>query len=561
MLAVIVAVLSVAPQFVFMQDDSYQGVEMFATDAELFYLSRIQEVVDGERTISNAYLEDKSIPYLYPILDENISATVAQVTGQSVPRANILLKFVSPFLMFLLIYALWLRIFNDKRIAILSVFLTFFAYSLVDGPSYVIDLLKLQVQTADFLPYTRPIHPSISGFFLFGVLCLLWPIVSGSGDKTKWWRLALIGLLSGLSLYSYVYFWTFLVVFVGLYGIYYLYKKEWGMFREMVVITVVNLLATIPYWLNYLAARAHEFYVETAFRNGLVHTREFVNSTWLFIFLIAMLIPWPELYRRAKPFMWAFVLSLIIVTEQHMITGIKLHHSHYHFYIGKPLISIFAAFLFVYLVDRFVKLEMIKWGLVILAGAVLFLNGYLIQTASYDRYYDEFVNAQRYAPLVEYLNEFDETRNVWAEVREDSDLLAAYTHHNTPNHDSLAYALGSNDFMVDRMLLNYRILGIADIDIFDYLLENRSDASQGAFVMGYRELSGSYGSIPDEHLKQIAERYQEFMERSYADVFSQFSVDLIINDLTVRTELESVPGLKEVKRINEDFVVYELQSL
>src|SRR3989344_3588257 len=94
------------PELYFLYDagEKYQGVPLMGTDAEEHYLALMREAYDGRYILSNTYSIPKNIPLLYPSGGEAVAGFASRISGLGVVRFNMLMKFLSPFLLFLLFY-------------------------------------------------------------------------------------------------------------------------------------------------------------------------------------------------------------------------------------------------------------------------------------------------------------------------------------------------------------------------------------------------------------------------------------------------------------------------
>ena len=552
--AIFVAVLSVAPQIFFIFGDAYDGIHMFGTDAEHFYLTRANEAHEGNYLVGDAFLDEKEQPFLYPILGENIMGVLGRISTLSIAEVDIVLKFVLPIVFFLLIYAFVYRVFRSQSIAILSALLILLGYNLLDGYSHVLGLFSFSSSALDFLPYTRPIHPSISSLFLFVSLFLLFKATRN--DTTPSIKQSLgIGALIGVSLYSYIYVWTFLVVFLGLYGVYYIAKKDWSRFKSFIIIAGTNIVVTVPYWSNFFQARADVDYIATATRIGLVETHMPVFSIWLMLGLLAVLFVWPRMYKDSRNFFLISILSLWVVTNQHVITGIRLHFSHYHFYITKPFVAILAAMFGVFVIHAILKGDRWKKVAVVIVSAVLLYNGFLIQIGSYNRYEERFVEYQKYGVLMEHLSStYEDSQNIWGDPLM-SEFIPVYTYHNAPNADPAGYFLRDTEYFEDRILLRYKLRDIAPENILDVMKEERRDVSRLTYIMQYRENIGSYEDIPDTQLEHLADLYKETYATPFEELFDQMDVDIVVVDTNINEK--GLAFLGEGVLVGESFVVYE----
>ena len=187
---------------------------------------------------------------------------------------------------------------------------------------------------------------------------------------------------------------------------------------------------------------------------------------------------------------------------------------------------------------------------------VLFINGVLIQKSAYASNYEEFASNQKYQELSAYLNEnYTEPVSIWS-TPEDALILPVYTNHNFPNHDGLGYSILSNDYLIDRLLLGYKLQNVKPENFRSILEEDKLYASKRTFLMHYRQSLGSYESIPDEVLDNISEKYQSFYDFSYNKIFDSLGIDIFLyEDLGGANLFLGLKELKEVDRI-ENYIVY-----
>ena len=401
-----------------------------------------------------------------PGLGEVLVAYLGNALFISAVKINVLSKFIFPVIIFLLIYAFVYKLFFSKPISILSSTVVFFGYNLISEPNSILALFSFTTFSSEFLVYTRPINPEISSIFLFASLYLLFSIIYGGKSL---WKPILLGALSGLLVYISIYPWSFLLVLFVLYFLYFIYKKEFSNAKYIIYAVIINTVTTIQFWFNFISLKSHEFYLDTAARQGLVNSHAFVWSLWLFILLMLLVFLWPQAYKKAKIFLLLAVISLIIATNQHIITGIYIQPSHYHWYITKPFVAIIITALFIYLIRRFIKNKIAIKVILLLVVVVLFYNAILIQTNSYVKHLPSAIENQKYAQVIKYLNNnFQVAQNIWASVN-ISELIPMYTKHNSPNNTYSGLYLSSEKYYIDRLLLNYRLRGIRPEDIYEVM--------------------------------------------------------------------------------------------
>ena len=561
-LALITGIISIAPQLYFaLSAPEYAGIQMFAADAEHHYLARIQEVRDGHPSLGNVFLPNKDTPYLAPGLGEIITANLGRILFLDTIQFNVISKFIFPFTIFLLIYVFVYKIFASKNVAIISSALAFFGSDLTSGPSYIKELFYFTSSAVNFLPYTRPVNPQISAIFLFVSLYIIFKIIRGEGGGRKNLPI-LLGVVSGLAIYAYVYVWSFLAVLIGLYFLYFLYSKNKECIKKFLYVILAHGIIAIPYWINFFQAKLHIDYADAAARQGLFESHEFVFSMWLAISLIAVLFFWPEKeYKNAKKFLLFIIIALWVAINQQIITGISLQQAHYHWFITKPLIvSIIVAALFVYSLEKiFRSRKMIILGIAV-PIAILFYHAILIQISSYKYQYPYYIERQRYSAVISYLKgTYEDPKNIWTSSGL-SWLLPAYTHHNALNNNFVKYYLNNRDYLKKTLFLEYKLSGITPDNVIKVMISEKHKVSKHIFGMYYQENYGRYDLIPDEALEDLEREYLIFYYLDYIDIFKNLGIDLIVWDKKINEnfEYENIPALKKSHVINDEFDIYTI---
>src|SRR5258708_6021732 len=204
-LAVIVGLISVAPQLYVLKDARYQGIQMFGTDAEPFYLAEMNQARYEDYSQGIFPPDPGKNYYLAPKLGARLIAGLSSIFRTRVIEINVWLKFFGPVLLLLILYGWLYEMFSSRLIALvggLFVMLGINLLTLVD----LVHLGLLKTSAGDFLPYTRPLSPLISSMLLF---LGLWGIYRLVARKAGFNTALLIGVLAGISLYEYFYTWIF----------------------------------------------------------------------------------------------------------------------------------------------------------------------------------------------------------------------------------------------------------------------------------------------------------------------------------------------------------------
>ena len=119
-IALLFGLFSVAPQMLFLHraGDDFNGVYGEFNGDALYYLSRVQEVIDGYPGVNNSYLlEHKTDAYPQTSFPEVVVAGVAKLFNLSHPELQYSLDFIVPF--FFLILKLLIRLLHQINIVII----------------------------------------------------------------------------------------------------------------------------------------------------------------------------------------------------------------------------------------------------------------------------------------------------------------------------------------------------------------------------------------------------------------------------------------------------------
>ncbi len=532
-LAFFIGAMSVAPQlYATYRSPGYAGVALMGTDAEAHYVARIQEVYNGYPTLGNVFLPDKDIPPLEPALGEDIDAYLGMALHISAVQMDILGKFLFPLLIALLLYGFLYALSRRRSVALLGVFFAMWGDSLMDGVHALLGIFRGIAPTNGFLLYSRPINPEISALFLFGALFLAYQLFLRTREES--WRLSrmpvliVFGVIAGLSLYVSIYDYTFLLVFGGSLLVYRLFQKSYRTVLELGLAGSIALLTAIPFVINYIHAAASPAYAGAALRFGLVTSHAPIMSLWVLVLAIgAFFLPGRE--RSAKIFFLFSALSLVVVLNQQIMTGHVMQSGHYHWYITKPLVGLMLGWYAVLFVEFVFQRQWLRHASYGLIASVLFYNAVLVQAASYRAAASALSEQQAYAPVLSYLHTQPATNVVWAD-RQLSLLIPLYTSDDAPNNDYAQYYLVPSSYLVERMLLEYKLRGVLPEQITSILERDRADIAQRLFGIYWRNTAGNYNSFPDALIESYAHAYESIYNEQLVRVFKQFAVTEVVWD-------------------------------
>ena len=539
-IAVAIGILTIAPSFYFRYFDSaYRGFEFFASDAEPSYLAQIQEIYDGHWSLGNIYLADhKDDPYLQQPLSPMIVAFLGRIAGVSARDINLATKFFLPALLTVLLYVFFASVFGRKDIAIamaLFIMLTQATWTFLNPRAWPEIFLngKFPGTDSNLLSYSRPINPQVSSFFFFGYLLAIWKFLFGSQNlkSERRWGIASAVIL-GLSVYTYFFAVSFLWIFNLVLASWFLYSKNWDRLKKFIYVLLGAVIIGIPYLLNSIQILQSPFYLRVARIQGVLDSHKFIFSrVWWGVTALFLL-----LYRGSrdvKVFILAFLAAAFLVTNQQLITGKTVPvPAHYHWYYIAPVAGALLIYLFFYYFEKLVTFISSKWliGIVI---ALFFYAGFLFQKNSYFNNYSYFVEVQRYAPILFWLDKNIEKE---ASIFTNDDLgsyIPAYTKHNIYSGGNVPSSLISEEQVRHVYFFALFLNGVNEEDVRDFFYENRGMFGNWFFGQYYRQKNGCYGCFPDSVLDSLIQDYRNFLDRANKNFLSElkkYPVDYVIWD-------------------------------
>jgi len=193
----------------------------------------------------------------------------------------------------------------------------------------------------------RPIHPQFTFIFFILWLIFLWKILSENIFRKYIIYNFLLGILVGLLLYMYPYYWTTILAIYGTLIIYKIIKNKtniWGLF----IFLFSFLITSIPYFLNLHEASLNIFYSETLSRIGLFYTHfpTCYYNTLPVIFTLLLVIVFRSKIRDHNKMIYSLSLlfTALLINWQNLITGKYILFST-HYYMVTAFLVITVIFI------------------------------------------------------------------------------------------------------------------------------------------------------------------------------------------------------------------------
>jgi len=565
LLALLVGVFIGFPELFFRVDigNKYQGIPLMSTDAEMHYLSRINEVYDGYYSLGNVYSMPKDLAYFQSGLGERIIGFAGMSLGLSATGINTLMKFLAPALIFLLVYYFVLLYDGRKRVALISSLVILLGGNLITRPHEIWGLISGGgVYAGNFNYYFRSINPEISSIFLFGYLILFYKLVQ---NRSKIFAIC-SGIILGLSFYLYLFAWTFLLVFTFVFLAAILLKRRKELFWRIGLVLFTAFLISLPYWLNFLKISAMPDYQSVALRFGSIftHTPFFSKAMALLsVFLLVMLFNYFRGTQKEKSlFGIALIFSVFVVYNQQIITGQTIQPGHYHRLIALPLIIIFLT---VFLWDFFKKAgifqgDFFQKAIVSSLAVILLANTFNWQMFSYYQNRNTALSRQKYKVVLDWLNTNARKDNTVFSSRPLSDLIPIFTPLNIyPSGYAIYYLINENTFK-NQLFLEYRFRGVTPHEAEKrFYTDLKGQLSSRIYAMRFQ------GKFPNGKVRELVDDYAKFYAKPWADTLNLYPVDYFIfdeklNELNAPDVVKKPPLgiITKVAELNQRFLIYKI---
>ncbi|MCC6563699.1 hypothetical protein IT087_02295, partial [Candidatus Uhrbacteria bacterium] len=238
-IALIAGILTIAPSFVARVSigDAYQGMPFFYQNDEETYLARMREVLEGHGfAASPFYYEYKNATSIMWPIGELPYAVVSFLTRLPLESVVVWSKFALPAILFLMAYALVLRLLRGQEgdarwPALATASLVVLAYD----PIFRMSGLELSI-------WSRPVNPIMGAIALFGILLLLERLLA---TKKNWFAVP-IGILTGFMVW-YPFSWAMVMSIIGSFWLFGWLKVRRETLKPLSWALPAAVLGSLPY--------------------------------------------------------------------------------------------------------------------------------------------------------------------------------------------------------------------------------------------------------------------------------------------------------------------------
>ncbi|MDT7603475.1 MAG: hypothetical protein QOF61_1472 [Acidobacteriota bacterium] len=334
----------------------WQGAYAYFYSDEPAYAAYLSALIEGRPRRSDPYTgvdDQRGAPlaeslFSIQFLPAYLLSIPARALGLSARTVFILLMPLTAIGCSLAVYWLVASITRDERAAVASVFVVLCLGILVSGQGFIVNVLG-GFSGYVFLPFLRRYVPGVPLVFFFLFCGTLWRSLACETMRARYLFSLATGALFAALVYSYFYHWTAAAALAACCGLAWLVARPLGWraaATSLAVFAAVAAASLVPYFylVSHRASATDEM-------QALTHTR--APDLWRGVELTAFValallaygarrgqINWRE---RAPLFTASLALSVLVVFNQQIITGLSLQPMHYEQYVGNYVALIALA--------------------------------------------------------------------------------------------------------------------------------------------------------------------------------------------------------------------------
>lgn len=230
------------------------GYSPIAYDEGTLYSPAVNYILQGHLLLQDPYVAEYSntpTTFVGESASAIIMAMLSLLTG-SIEKAFIAADFIFPAAIFTLLYFFASHFIKNHYFAMSAAFVAAISrdfIAMIPNPFAMWNYLKYAESPNEFLYLARAFHPQVSlVFFALGVL-LLANLIKRRSAKLA----TVLGVVFGLAFFTYIFYWTYLLVVIVLTGIYFALRRDKHMVSHLFLSLTIGLVLAIPYlWNTYI---------------------------------------------------------------------------------------------------------------------------------------------------------------------------------------------------------------------------------------------------------------------------------------------------------------------
>ena len=505
-----------------------------------------------------------------PALAEYSVSLEAKLLRLSVPAAFFVNDFLLPFVGVILLYLLFYKIIGRKyhSLALAAFFYLIFLFS-----------------------FGRPINPQFSFIFLVVGLLLIERIHSRLDDFRTIYYSGILGLVTGLLVYIYTYFWTALVVCLGMILLSQVIRQRRLMpaMKNFVCFIIPAGLLSVPYLTGLIKAAASPDYGETMSRFGLLtnHWPAALSNVFFILIVFAVIVFSARKFTNKNDlwFSYSLLSSALMLNWQNIITGAYLQFSSHYYLVTILLCLLSFAIVFKSWPGDKGTVGTVKENLPAFLLIALFLTALLYkQTSEISSAYRNIIDPrpigqeQLLSAVFAWLDANTAADSVVYTLAGDqlAQYRPIYTNNNLYSYGYAGYYLLSDQEMEDRWV---RQNIFKDQVYYEYILANQRSIWQNKFIDRFQNQSvrnkiiGIFTGktiemtplVPPEHIERVLGKFKAIKKEDPRTALKKFRIDYILLDESdpanggLENEFKKYGWLKMIEQSAGGLAIYHVE--
>ena len=569
-IAIFAGFVSVLPYFLAYRATEPVGGErlhFLYQDSELVYLTRIREITEGDIHIASPFFyEYKDTPGIQQPFGEWLYALATIGNQDLIMPVVVASKFFLPILLFIILYHLIREILSGYRegktvnrvVAIAVSTLVVLGYEL-SNVGFLREIIANTYNSLHISVWTRLVNPITGaiGFFTISYLSLTFH------KKNKSLRIIFSGLILGV-MSGYIFSFALGMVLFGCMLTLALVERNWVKAKDLFFVMTIALIINTHYLISIFTSSEN---IAALSKNGLLLTHNVLHNKALYlagiVFVLSSVVVFYLKQRsttlfKSSAWQWsasAIVAGLICLNQQ-VLTGKTVWPGHFVQYTNPIAYIVFFTSIFLVLCTFFesksLKAQKIFYTFVTVGSVLGVLGIFLVNilaTQSIESYQARYQDSQRYAPLLEWLEQQGGQCVVF--VAEQQERIEKYITAYTPcdlYHSIYVFSGIPTERIMHNYLVNLRLFGVSEKKVEKYLDSHEHDMT-GYFFEDWVDMF-SFGNdhwvfntkSPEERARFLPEakrhvvtEYKKLENQSTDTLLKKYAINYIVFDRTYDT--------------------------
>ncbi|MGH9930317.1 MAG: hypothetical protein ACREA9_13975 [Pyrinomonadaceae bacterium] len=359
--AAAIMLLALTPQihFWYVRGANWNGAYASVQGDEFLYSAYINALIDGRPRRNDPFAGQDNRP-TSPLPESSFSiqfmpayaiAIPSRVLGVSASTAFILLEGAVGLLASLSIFWLLASVTKDSRFAAAGVFVVLCLGELA-GDQGILGVLLFDHKLSVFMPFLRRYQPAaVFPVFLF-LYTLVWRALTLKDKRRARLNSVLAGVILGVLMFSYLYFWTAAVAWLTCVAVLWLWLGPRADRRRsmelLTIIAAIGVLALIPY--VYLVSHRSSSQDDATIlvlthQPDLFHPPELIGAFILVALIVGL---WRRKFKLSEPgviFAASFGLLPFLLFNQQVLTGRSMQPFHFDLFVANYCVLVGLAIL------------------------------------------------------------------------------------------------------------------------------------------------------------------------------------------------------------------------